>query len=526
MGTNRARGWQTVLWVVVCWLLASTPVVAQSTQPGQVAPARLAEPVVLPLVHSSQQTQANPFSTQLTGQQTELPKPKTVEKVTTPYPRLGEPGVGRYPIDLPTALRLAGASNLQIALASERVNEAQARLAGTRAAWLPSLNAGVGYNRHDGQIQDTRGQVIEVARESVFVGGGPVMAGNFPLTGGAGGPGRLAMDFSLADGLFAPLVQRQLVRAADAARNSTFNDTLLQVASAYLDLTRAQGLVAIAKDAEKNAEELVRLIAARIKAGKAPPADGLRAEAELSLRRREVFQMEETVRVASATLVRLLRLDPATVLFPLEPQVVPLSLVDETVPLPTLIALGLASRPEVEEQNALADATINRMQQEKWRPLIPSLHLGLSAGGYGGGPSGSFGNFSDRADFDALLVWQLRNLGLGNRALRRERESQNLQAAIQVAQVRDFVAAEVAASYAQVEFRRKQLEHARARVEAADKAVPLNFKGILGDVLRAIEAQQAIQTLVAAQAEYLDVITAYNRAQFLLLRAVGKAPDR
>jgi hypothetical protein len=55
--------------------------------------------------------------------------------------------------------------------------------------------------------------------------------------------------------------------------------------------------------------------------------------------------------------------------------------------------------------------------------------------------------------------------------------------------------------------------------------VPLNFKGILGDVLRAIEAQQAIQTLAAAQSEYLATVTAYNQAQFLLLRAVGRPID-
>lgn len=431
----------------------------------------------------------------------------------------------RLPIDLPTALRLAGANNLQIALAAERVNEARARLTGARAAWLPSLSAGVGYNRHAGQIQDTRGQVIDVDRGSVFVGGGPVLGGGQPLTGGAGGPGRLAVDFSLTDGLFAPLAQRQLVRAADAVLTSTFNDTLLQVASAYLDLARAQAQVPIAKTAEKNAEELVRLVDGRVKAGKAPPADGLRVEAELALRRREVFQAEEIVRVTSARLVQLLRLDPTTVLLPQEEQVVPLNIVDEKAPLARLIAEAQASRPEAEVQQALVEATFNRLQQEKLRPFIPTLHLGLSAGGYGGGPNGSLAGFSDRTDFDALLVWQLRNLGFGNRALRRERESQNIQAGLGAALVRDLIAAEVATAHAQVEFRRKQIAAAQARIDAAEKALPLNLKGILADVLRAIEAQQAIQALVAAQTEYLQVITDYNRAQFQLLRALGQPPD-
>ncbi|MCI0640836.1 MAG: TolC family protein [Gemmataceae bacterium] len=490
----------------VCWLLAVNCILAQSSNPQQT------EPVILPPLRISS---ADPLHASSQEQ----------KKDEVGYPKLEKPGADRYPIDLPTALRLAGASNLQIALASERVQEAQARLAGARAAWLPSLSAGIGYNKHDGQIQDTRGQVIEVSRGSFFVGGGPALGGS-ALTGATGGPARLVVDFSLADGLFAPLVERQLVRASDSARTATFNDTLLQVAIAYLGLARAQGQAAIAKATEKNADELVRLIDARIKAGKAPPADGFRVQAESALRRREVLQAEEAVRVASAELVRLLRLDPATVLFPQEDQVAPLAFVEETVPLADLIAQALASRPEVEVQQAVADAAANRLQQEKWRPLIPHVHVGLSAGGFGGGPGSFVGNFSDRADFDALLVWQLRNLGLGNRALRRERESQNQQAMLLSAQVRDFIAAEVVSVHAQVELRRKQLEAARTRVEAASQAVPLNFKGILGDVLRAIEAQQAIQTLAAAQSEYLEAITAYNRSQFLLVRALGKPIDR
>src|SRR5262249_11882792 len=45
-------------------------------------------------------------------------------------PANDKPVQDRYPIDLTTALRLAGANNLQIALAGERVRQAQARLEG------------------------------------------------------------------------------------------------------------------------------------------------------------------------------------------------------------------------------------------------------------------------------------------------------------------------------------------------------------------------------------------------------------
>jgi outer membrane protein TolC len=352
-----------------------------------------------------------------------------------PLPSAEEPIPEQLPIDLPTALRLAGANHLQIALAAERVREAQARLEGAKALWLPTLDAGVGYNSHAGQIQDTSGNVIDVRRSSLFVGGGPKLGGD-SLNGGNNGPSRLALGLPLADALFAPLAERQRIRATAAAQAATFNDSLLEVAVTYLDLERAQGQVNIAREAVKNAEELVRLLEARVRAGTAPPADELRARGELADRRRQVFQAQEAAQDASAELVRVLRLQPGVSLLPLEAQPAPVCLVDSESRLPDLITQGLTSRPELAVHQALVQAALERLRQEQWRPLIPNLQAGLSAGGFGGGPNSFFGNFGGRTDFDALVVWELKGLGFGNRALQRERASQQVQAALTAGQTR------------------------------------------------------------------------------------------
>src|SRR5262249_30095770 len=122
------------------------------------------------------------------------------------FARAAEPLSDQFPIDLPTTLRLAGAHHLQIALAAERVRQAKARLQGARALWLPTLDAGIEYNRHEGQIQDTSGNVIDVRRSSLFVGGGPKV-GSDSLNGGNNGPSRLSLGLPLADALFAPLAE-------------------------------------------------------------------------------------------------------------------------------------------------------------------------------------------------------------------------------------------------------------------------------------------------------------------------------
>jgi len=88
----------------------------------------------------------------------------------------------RLPVDLPTALRLAGANNLQIRLAAERVREAQAQSMAASSRWLPSLNAAVGFNKHVGRIQDTRGDVFDVDRTSLYSGAGALVTTLRPST--------------------------------------------------------------------------------------------------------------------------------------------------------------------------------------------------------------------------------------------------------------------------------------------------------------------------------------------------------
>lgn len=453
----------------------------------------------------------------------EVPPPKVLSSEELPSPKEPPPS-DRYPIDLTTTLQLAGANNLQIALASERIRQSQAKLEGAEAQWLPSLNLGVGYTRHDGRIQDTRGEVLDTSRSAVYVGGGPNL-GPAPLTGPAGPNPRLFLGLPLADVLFAPLAERQQVRATNAARDAAFNDTLLQVASTYLDLVFAQSQVAIADEAIRNAKELERLVESRVRAGTAPPADGLRAKAELAERQRQQFQAEEAVRVASAELVRLLRLDPAVILFPQEGEPAPLCLIEVDTPLPTLLAQGIASRPEMAEHQALVAATVERIRQEHWRPWFPTVQVGVSAGGFGGGQGSFSGNFGGRTDFDALMVWELRNLGFGNRALQRERASLHVQAGLSAEQIRDTIASQIARAYYQVQFRQRQIEASRAQVKAAAEAVPLNFKGITGGDLRAIEGLQSVQTLAFARNQYLAALIDHNRAQFQLLRALGRPPE-
>jgi len=429
-----------------------------------------------------------------------------------------------YPLNLTTALQLAGGNNLQIALAGERIQEAISKLNAAEVMWLPSLNAGVGFNSHTGKIQATDGEIVEVDRQSVFVGGGPVLGGG-PLAGGSGGPIRMVANLSPVDAWFEPLAAQQTQTAAEADHSAAYNDTLYRVTVAWLDLQEAQSRVAIANEAIEHSQKLARLTREFADAGAGLEADALRADADLSEQRRRKLEAEEQRDVASAELARLLRLPVETLLYATDAQPVPLEIVAADVPLSELLSQGMNYRPELLRQRALANAAVQRTRQEQLRPWLPKLQAGVSAGGFAGGANSEFGNLQDRVDIDALAIWELRNLGFGNSAMLAERESQQRQANLTLESFHDQVVVEIAQAHARVRHRRAQIDAAAAQLESSEEALPLNLAGIEGGELRPIEAQQAISSLVTARQRYVRAVVSYNEAQFSLLRSVGEPPQ-
>src|SRR5207245_3812604 len=156
--------------------------------------------------------------------------------------------------------------------------------------------------------------------------------------------------------------------------------------------------------------------------------------------------------------------------------------------------------------------------------LLAGVVLGSTAGGFGGGRNGFFGDYGARGDAEFALVWELKNLTLGDRALQRQRESEVRQALIQQIAEMDRVVAEVAEALSRVKARRAQMESARLAVEAAARSYDLNSKlfkqgGI--ELIRPIEVLQSLQALARAKQDYLNTVIEYNRAQFQLYWALG-----
>jgi outer membrane protein TolC len=428
------------------------------------------------------------------------------------------------PINLPTALKLGDARAIDVQVASEKIRLAAAQLQQARVLWVPTMLMGTEYFRHDGNIQNIDGSVLNNSHASMTLGASPILI------------------VTTTDALFAPLAQRQVLKSQQAFQKAAQNDTMLAVAEAYFQVQQARGELAGVLDVRAKTEDLARRLA-QLAEVFVPPIEKRRAEAMFARLDQGVYQAQERWRVASAELNRLLRLDPTTVMQPLEPPHLQVALIDAKSDMDSLIRVGLTNRPELKAYQALVQAAIRQLQKERMRPLMPSVLLrGASTSGvfgtlgmglFGAGTGGNLNNWGLRSDYDLQVLWELQSLGLANRALVKQRQSDHQLALLELFRTQDRIAAEVAQAFAQVEMTAKRLGAAERETKAAFTLTEENMAGFrqtrkVGEVpmliVRAQEVIAAIQTLALAYNDYYGAVADYNRAQFRLYRAIGNAP--
>jgi outer membrane protein TolC len=454
------------------------------------------------------------------------------------------------PIDLAAALRLATASSLDVAHARAVVDQARANRQRALVQWLPNLTMGADYISHEGRIQQANGNILNIDRDSLFVGGGP------------------SLTLSLSDALFAPLVARQLVVASEAGLQRVTNDNLLQVAEAYLYLLRARRRVARAdftiqfltadqaSEMRGNSKGLLPLIKDIVEVGgkDAFQSDLARLQVEVVRRREERVNALQDLLVASRELSRLLRLDPSVPLWPVDDPGHPLPVPGEELlshELAELIQIALANRPELAEQQSLANATRERLRAARTKPLLPNVIGNLSYGGFGGSPirdpsvkavdpfngpidaaltpSGEIHRFGPRTDIELGLVWRLDNFGFGNRADVREKQAIVDQAYLRLQQAYDLVSAQVAQSREAAVRSKERIDMARGALfddkgqltGAAFRSIRLNFERIRGAEGRPLEVLDSIRGLNDMMEAYIQALSDYERARLRLLNAVG-----
>lgn len=194
------------------------------------------------------------------------------------------------PISLQEAVSLAQRNNPSAVTARGQTRAAQSSVRSAYGAFIPSLNANVSQTQQSGERFDNiRNQVVQSTQPTSYRAG-------------------LSSSLELFDGgrRFADLrANRADVDAAEANEITQRYSIALQVKREYATILAARESEAAARAQLQQAEAQLRASVARVQAGAATVSDSLRSVIQLGNARLALLTAQNNVRVASATLTRL-----------------------------------------------------------------------------------------------------------------------------------------------------------------------------------------------------------------------------
>ena len=203
----------------------------------------------------------------------------------------------RFPINLATALRLSDARPLIVAAAQASVWVAEAELTRAKVLWVPTLNIGFDYIRHDGGGPDFNKGILTAVSTNFFYAGAGLTGTPFGI-------------IYTTDTIYQPLAGRQVLDSRQFDVQAAKNDVLLRTADAYFLVHQNRGMYAGGLDCVKRGHELVERIAT-LSRDLVPQVEVDRARNMLADLQQRAVSRAQQWRVQSANLTQVLRLDPA-----------------------------------------------------------------------------------------------------------------------------------------------------------------------------------------------------------------------
>jgi len=411
------------------------------------------------------------------------------------------------PIDLPTALRLAGANNIDLALVREALVQAQAQNDAATLSFVPALNGGLGYAKHNGAIQDVSGNVIDATKQ---------------LHSAVGG---ITSQVNLGDAIFQKLAAGRLQNAAEYSVEAGRNITLQAAATAYFDLVSALTSVEIAREAVSISGDYQNQLDRAVGIGLANKSDALRVSVQTQGYQVALRQAEEIARNASVKLANILHVNPATRFQPTDKIVPQITLVPLETGLDALIGEAYDKRPELKASAATLDAADWQKTNSIYGPLIPTIGAQAMYGNISGGRLGVPSNSGGTQDYGVMFNWRVGQGGLFDFSRIDYAKSKLEQGRLNDARLHDDVGRQVVQAFEGAHSAFDQLQLTKRNVDLAQQSLQLS-RGRkefgVGAVLEVIEAQK---DLVQARAAYLRSLTGYAENQYALAQAIGRISE-
>ena len=407
-------------------------------------------------------------------------------------------------IDLPTALRLAGAQNLDVKIARERVLEARATHSAALAQFFPWISPSITYRQHDDKLQDVEGTITNVNKYSYAPG----------VT--------LAAQVDIGDALYKSLAAKQMAKAAEEGFQAQRQDSVFAASQNFFDLAFAQTSLSVEKQSLDINTDYERQLQHAVDAGIAFKGDLLRVTVQKERSQAAVRQALEAQRLSAARLAQVLHLDPAVELIAEDSELAPLQLIQTNAALDSLVKQSFIARPELKQSQSILAANRETKKGASYGPLIPTVGAQGFFGGLGGGRSGVPDSFGPQEDYLLGVSWRVGPGGLFDFTRTRSAESRLRQAELSEEKLRDELTRQVVEAFTHWQSFSDQLAIARRALEAAEEGLRLaqqRKEFAVGIVLETIQAEQ---DLTRARLDYLRAIAEFNKAQYALQKATGK----
>lgn len=407
-------------------------------------------------------------------------------------------------IDLPAALRLAGARNLDVELARERLKEAQAGKQSAVAQFFPWIAPGVSYHRRDGVAQAVPSGVISDAHFQSY------------------SPGvTLTAQLTLGDAIYNSLAAKQLVKASDHALESQRQDAILQAAQGYFELVKGKVLVEVERQAIQVSQDYEQQLHEAVAAGIAFKGDELRVQSQTEHYRIALEQALEQERMAGVNLAQVLHLDSRVALTAQDDGLAPLVIFSTNVAMNSLVEQALRTRPELKQSEATMAAARETKNGAVYGPLIPSLGAQVYGGGLGGGPDSGHSTFAGEGDYSVGLSWRVGPGGLFDSGRVNASKARMAEARVLDSKLKDSIVSQVVAGLVRLNSTAAQIRLAERNLATATESLRLTRERKQFGVGIVLEDIQAQQTVTQARSDYVTAVAEHDKAQYGLSKAVG-----
>ena len=201
------------------------------------------------------------------------------------------------PVDLPTAVRVAMARNIDIEAAQQHVAASRGQYEASIGMIFPSLTPNVTALGLQGAISTPAGLAVQSFNHVI-----PIAVLQWIIN-----PGQVAYNI---------IASKRRLEASDQQDQAVVLETTRAAAVQYYDVVLAQAQVAVVRRALQEAEELLRIERLRLKTGTGLLVDELRAQAALAVRQQGLLTAVNAFYTASVALTLTLHLDPTVMLVP------------------------------------------------------------------------------------------------------------------------------------------------------------------------------------------------------------------